>query len=298
LPGDRLPPIEGRLNVPLEPATLRATAVVSLNAASSDLSVTDQIALQDADLRKWMADRVVPAFLKANGLTLAAVAVLVVLDEINIASHLIAPGDRIAAPMVAAAEKNVAAVGLRNVSTRVCPADALSADMEPFDAAISRLVLMLVPDPVAVARAVLAVLRPGGAFSALVPGDQAKAGFNAIVLDILARHGGKTDWEDKPGSIRSLVNPVRLEAVLRNAGFTEVRVGSIPTVQRLESASETTTMIREGFAFFTALIADLSQERQDAAWAEVEQALKRFEGAGGFAGPSEVNLAVGHKPMG
>ncbi len=59
------------------------------------LSVTDQIALQDADLRKWMADLVVPAFLKANGLTLAAVAALVVLDEINIASHLIAPGDRI-----------------------------------------------------------------------------------------------------------------------------------------------------------------------------------------------------------
>ena len=86
----------------------------------------------------------------------------------------------IAAPMVAAAEKNVAAVGLRNVSTRVCPADALSADMEPFDAAIGRMVLMLVPDPVAAARAVLAVLRPGGAFSVIVPGDQAKAGFNAI----------------------------------------------------------------------------------------------------------------------
>ena len=204
----------------------------------------------------------------------------------------------IAAPMVAAAEKNVAAVGLRNVSTRVCPADALSANMEPFDAAISRLMLMLVPDPVAAARAVLAVLRPGGAFSAIVPGDQVKAGFNAIVLDILARHGGKTDWEDKPGSIRSLVNPVRLEAVLRNAGFTEVRVSSMPTVQKLESASETTAMIREGFAFFTALIADLSQERQDAAWAEVEQALKRFEGADGFAGPSEVNLAVGRKPTG
>ena len=137
---------------------------------------------------------------------------------------------------------------------------------------------------------------PGVAFSAIVPGDQVKAGFNAIVLDILGRHGGKTDWGDKPGSIRSLVNPVRLEAVLRNAGFTEVRVSSMPTVQKLESASETTAMIREGFAFFTALIADLSQERQDAAWAEVELALKRFEGAGGFAGPSEVNLAVGRKP--
>ena len=91
-------PGEGRLKLSPEPAAIAASGTVksiSLNAASSDLSVTDQIALQDADLRKWMADRVVPAFLKANGLTLAAVAVLVVLDEINIASHLIAPGDRI-----------------------------------------------------------------------------------------------------------------------------------------------------------------------------------------------------------
>jgi hypothetical protein len=65
-------------------------------------SIDEQIALhhaglrqQDADLRKWMADRVVPAFLKANGLTLAAIAVLAVLDEINLATHLIAPSDRI-----------------------------------------------------------------------------------------------------------------------------------------------------------------------------------------------------------
>jgi ubiquinone/menaquinone biosynthesis C-methylase UbiE len=38
------------------------------------------------------------------------------------------PAIDIAAPMVAATEKNVAAAGLRNVSTRVCPVDALSAD--------------------------------------------------------------------------------------------------------------------------------------------------------------------------
>jgi ubiquinone/menaquinone biosynthesis C-methylase UbiE len=110
----------------------------------------------------------------------------------------------IAAPMAAATEKNVAASGLRNVSTLVCPADELPGDLEPFDAAISRLVLMLVPDPVAAARAVLRTLRPGGAFSAIVVGDREKSGFTAMVLDILARHGGKTDWEDKPGSIRSL----------------------------------------------------------------------------------------------
>jgi len=202
----------------------------------------------------------------------------------------------IAAPMVAATEKNVAAAGLRNVSTRICPADALPGEAEPFDAAISRLVLMLVPDSVAAARAVLAVLHPGGAFSAIVPGDPAKAGFSAIALDILARHGGKANWEDAPGSIRSLVDPARLEAVLRDAGFIDVKATSVPTVQRLESASMMTTVMREGYAFYKALIADLPSDKQELAWTEVEQELKRFEGPDGFAGVSEMNLVVGRKP--
>ena len=202
----------------------------------------------------------------------------------------------IAAPMVAATEKNASAAGLRNITTRVCPADALSAQPGSFDAAISRLVLMLVPDPVAVARAVLAVLRPGGAFSAIVPGDPAKTGFSAIALDILARHGGKTNWEDKPGSIRSLVDPARLESVLNDAGFIDVKATIVPTVQRMESASTMTTVMREGYAFYKALIADIPLAQQDAAWEEVEQALKRFEGKDGFVGPTDMNLVVGRQP--
>jgi ubiquinone/menaquinone biosynthesis C-methylase UbiE len=202
----------------------------------------------------------------------------------------------IAAPMIAATEKNVRDAGLRNVSTRVCPADALVDNGELFDAAISRLVLMLIPDPVAAARAVQTVLRTGGLFAAIVTGDPNKTTFNAIALDILARHGGKTDWEDKPGSIRSLVNPARLESVMTNAGFVDVVVSRIPTIQRLESAAAATAMIREGFAFYKAMIAHLPQQRQDVAWTELEQALRRFEGPDGFAGPGEFNLVVGRKP--
>ena len=69
--------------------------ILGKEADREGLSVTDRVTLQDADLRKWMAESVVPAFLWANGLTLAALAVLVVLDEVNIATHLIAPADRI-----------------------------------------------------------------------------------------------------------------------------------------------------------------------------------------------------------
>lgn len=202
----------------------------------------------------------------------------------------------IAAAMVTATEQAVREAGLQNVSTRVCPANALVNSTERFDAAISRLVLMLIPDPVAAARAVQSVLRAGGKFAAIVSGDPTKTTFNAIALDILARHGGKTDWEDKPGSIRSLVDPVRLEAVIANAGFIDIAVSRISTVQRLPSAAAATAMIREGFPFYKAMIAHLSKEQQDAAWTELEQTLRGFEGADGFAGPGEFNLVVGRKP--
>ncbi len=78
-------------------AGLTARGVLSLEreADREGLSVADQVALRTQDLREWMADRVVPAFLWANGLTLAAIGLLVVVDEINLARGIIAPGDRI-----------------------------------------------------------------------------------------------------------------------------------------------------------------------------------------------------------
>ena len=203
----------------------------------------------------------------------------------------------IAAPMIAAAERTIGAAGLTNVSTRVCAADAVADADETFDAVISRLVLMLIPDSVGAARAVLRTLHPGGRFAAIVIGDPAKANFGSKALDILARHGGITEWEDKPGSIRSLSHPDRLRAVLTAAGFTDVAVVPVQTTRRMESAEQMTTMIRDGFAFYKGLVAHLPPAAQEAAWAEVLQTLKPFEGPDGFIGPEEYNLAIGRKPL-
>jgi hypothetical protein len=60
----------------------------------------DELRKRDADLRDWMAKVVIPAFLWANGLTLGAVALLVGLDELNIAWDWIAAGDRIISAQV------------------------------------------------------------------------------------------------------------------------------------------------------------------------------------------------------
>ena len=102
MPGEALPPIEGCANV-VGTATAIATAeVVSLNkeAEREGLSVADQIALQDASLRRSMADRIVRAFIQANAVILVALGALVALDEFNIWFRLVSPGDRIITPQV------------------------------------------------------------------------------------------------------------------------------------------------------------------------------------------------------
>jgi len=42
-----------------------------------------------------VANKVVPAFTKANGFTLAALGLLWIVDELNLVFHLASPGDRI-----------------------------------------------------------------------------------------------------------------------------------------------------------------------------------------------------------
>jgi hypothetical protein len=87
-------PGTGRSAFTAYPPTLTGVRL-SVAADQAGVSVHERIALQDAALRRWMARFVIPAFIKANILTLIALGVLVVLDEFNIAWHLIAPGDRI-----------------------------------------------------------------------------------------------------------------------------------------------------------------------------------------------------------
>ena len=71
------------------------SGVVSLGKAAAEVPVPDQIALRDQGLRETTIDRILPAFLRANALTLGAVGVLWIADELNMVFHVAAPGDRI-----------------------------------------------------------------------------------------------------------------------------------------------------------------------------------------------------------
>lgn len=203
----------------------------------------------------------------------------------------------IAAPMLAATDRAVAAAGLAHVATRHVAAEALTLREPPFDAAISRFVLMLIPDPVAAARGVWGMLRPGGAFAAIVHGSRDRNPLNALATAILSRHGGKTPRPDGPGFF-ALADPDRLAGVLRDAGFVDVEVTQEPFIRPLADAAMAVALIRDSFAICQALVADLAPAAQDAAWAEVEAAFAPYQRPEGLAMPAEANLVVGRRPPG
>src|SRR5262249_23336861 len=66
------------------------------------------------------------------------------------------------AEMVEAAEREAQSRGLTNIAFRQCKADRLPFDGESFDAVVCRLGVMFFPDPLAAAREMLRVLKPGG----------------------------------------------------------------------------------------------------------------------------------------
>ena len=74
----------------------------------------------------------------------------------------------ISATMLESVRQSAAAAGLQNVETLECAADEFDETLPPFDAAISRLGLMLFPSPRRALEAVQRVLRPGARFAALV----------------------------------------------------------------------------------------------------------------------------------
>jgi ubiquinone/menaquinone biosynthesis C-methylase UbiE len=87
-------------------------------------------------------------------------------DVAMLAARLVGPSGEIVGierdmRSIARARVRVAEAGLRNVSFMQSDVNQISSD-KPFDAAVGRLILMYLPDPVAVLRSLYKLLCPGG----------------------------------------------------------------------------------------------------------------------------------------
>lgn len=199
----------------------------------------------------------------------------------------------ISATMLEHVKDSAARSGLGNVEILECAAEDLPATGEAFDAAICRLGLMLFAAPAQALKAVQGVLKPQARIAGLVFTTPANNPFMSQPMQILLRHAGKQPPPaGKPG-IFALGGPGVFEGLLCDSGLADIEAKVVPASLRLDSAAAALEMMQQAFGAYRAVVADLSPEARAAAWSEVGDCLRQFEGDEGFEAELEFVIASG-----
>jgi len=185
--------------------------------------------------------------------------------------------------------------GLTNVQTRLMDARLLELEPESFDAAICRLALMLIPEREKALTGIYRALKPGARFAAIVLSIAEKNPHISESLAIARRHAGlpPAPFED-PGMF-ALGDPAVLRSAFEKAGFREVAVEIVASDQRFPSLSEAMEHRRNSLPEMRPILGQMSQDKGDAVWKEIEMIIRRFERSDGIVVPTERLVAVGTK---
>ena len=201
----------------------------------------------------------------------------------------------ISAQMLALAAEAAAQAGLRNVETRVVDARDLGLKPESFDAAIARLALMLLPERTKALARIHRALKPGKKFVALVMATADECPLIALSLGIAARRAGTPQAPFGDPGMFALGDPAVLAAAYRKAGFREVAVEAAPVQRRFPSLAVAVQNVRDLLPEIPQLLMHATDAERAAAWAEIEAALHKFDGAGEFVVPQTYLIGVGTK---
>jgi ubiquinone/menaquinone biosynthesis C-methylase UbiE len=193
------------------------------------------------------------------------------------------------------AEEEARQAGLTNVETRVLDGENLEVEVEGFDVVISRVGLIYFPDQHKALTGMRRALKPGGRVAAIVYSTAENNKFFSIPISIIRRRAQlPPPLPGQPGPF-SLGGPGVLEAAYQKAGFRDVQICLVSAPLRMPSAAECVRFERESFGALHQMLSGLNEPERQAAWVEIEQELRQFEGPGGFEGPCELVVAVGVK---
>jgi SAM-dependent methyltransferase len=186
--------------------------------------------------------------------------------------------------------------GLSNVETRVIDGESLE-DLEEgsFDAVISRVGLIYFPNQQKALAGMRHALKPGGNIAAVVYSTPENNKFFSVPISIIRRRAQlPPPLPGQPGPF-SLGSPGVLEEVFKSAGLIEVHSQVLSAPLHLPSAAECVRFERESFGALHQMLSGLDDAQREAAWAEIEQELRKFEGPDGFQGPCELVVGSGVK---
>jgi SAM-dependent methyltransferase len=182
------------------------------------------------------------------------------------------------------------AAGISTIATHVVDGESLDVDPGTFDAAISRLGLMYMPDKQGALAQARRVLREGGRYAAIVFAEPDRNGFFSVPIGIIRRRAQlPPPAPGMPGPFSSAGLRDQLDA----AGFREVEVHRVEAPLEVSSAAECAKLERESFGALHQMLAGLAEDERQDTWREIESALGEFETAEGFRGPCELLVGVG-----
>lgn len=192
------------------------------------------------------------------------------------------------------AAKQAAEAGLTNLETVEADGEQLAALADgSFDAVISRLGLIYLPDQQAALRGIRDALRPGGRVSVVVYSTPERNGFFSGPVSVIRRRAGlPAPGPGLPGPF-SLGAPGVLEQALSQTGFRDVTVEAVDSPLLLPSAADCLRFEKESFGALHQMLAGVPEADREDVWSEVHEGLRSYEGAAGFVGPCELLVGSG-----
>ena len=186
-------------------------------------------------------------------------------------------------------------MNLKQLRAEVMDAETLTLPDDQFDAAISRLGLMYLPNLRKGLSEIKRVLCSGGRISAVVFTTAEKTPFFSIPVKLIREKRGLPSPEPgQPGPF-SLGLPGVLAGHLEAAGFQNVRETVLEAPLRFASAKECVQWRREASGTMQQLLNGLDDEAKEKIWDEVEDAMSQFETPTGFESPCELLICSGVK---
>jgi SAM-dependent methyltransferase len=195
------------------------------------------------------------------------------------------------------AAEQAAAAGHRNVETRVSDGQRLQIEDSRFDAVVCRLGLMFFGDPLQGLREMVRVLKPGGTVCAMVFGTPQANPCVATLVSTAQRYAGMPPLDPyRPGGLLSLGKPGLIDELFREAGFCEIATTQVAAPFSLPTVKDYMNFVRTSAGPVVQIVKSMDPATAAAAWADMEQALGRYQRPNGWEGPNELLLTAARRP--